>query len=415
MEHSQRTKRRKIAAKVAEHVRLVAQQIDQPLDFNLEAAYGEPLEDVPLEIYHDSVEDVSQNVENECATDIFYDAFDDDIFNDFENGMPADASDFDLESSDSEDAASEKLDDTRGLAERAAEYNISQNALSALLKILKQKGLNVPLDARTLMCTERKCNVKNVAGGSYYHFGISNSVVAELASLDFDLRVLTDTLTLRIHMDGLPLFRSTTLSLWPILARIKEIPNSNVFMIGLYSGVTKPSQLQEYLNEFIQDFKAVIHEGIQHNGGHRVTAPDAFICDAPARVFLKCVKGHTGYYACERCTQKGLYLNRRLCFPELTSEQRTDEKCRDMGYEGHQVGVSPFCELGGVALVSSFVLDYMQPCVFGSDAQADFSLVKRTVEMQTIFSNSHCNFSILGFSQAGSTCPVISQGNLGLS
>ncbi len=45
MEHSQRTKRRKIAAKVAEHFRLVAQQIDQPLDFNLEAAYGEPLED----------------------------------------------------------------------------------------------------------------------------------------------------------------------------------------------------------------------------------------------------------------------------------------------------------------------------------------------------------------------------------
>ncbi len=79
-----------------------------------------------------------------------------------------------------------------------------------------------------------------------------------MASLDFDLRVLTDTLTLRINIDGLPLFRSTTLSLWPILARIKEIPNSNVFMIGLYSGVTKPSQLQEYLNEFIQDFKAVI-------------------------------------------------------------------------------------------------------------------------------------------------------------
>ncbi len=71
MEHSQRTKRRKIAAKVAEHFRLVAQQIDLPLDFNLEAAYGEPLEDVPLEIYHDSVEDVSQNVENECVTDIF--------------------------------------------------------------------------------------------------------------------------------------------------------------------------------------------------------------------------------------------------------------------------------------------------------------------------------------------------------
>lgn len=164
----------------------------------------------------------------------FFDALDFKSFNDFEN----DYADTDLDCSDSEDeienASEIQLDDADGLAEWAAEYNISQNALSALLKILKQKGLNVPLDARTLMCTERKCNVKNVAGGSYYHFGIRNSVVAELASLDFDLRDLTDSLTLRINIDGLPLFRSTTLSLWPILARIKEIPNSNVFMIGLY-------------------------------------------------------------------------------------------------------------------------------------------------------------------------------------
>ena len=26
-----------------------------------------------------------------------------------------------------------------------------------------------------------------------------------------------------------------------------------------------------------------------------------FTCDAPARQFLKCVKGHSGFYSCERC------------------------------------------------------------------------------------------------------------------
>ena len=26
----------------------------------------------------------------------------------------------------------------------------------------------------------------------------------------------------------------------------------------------------------------------------------AFVCDAPARAFLKCVKGHSGYDSCER-------------------------------------------------------------------------------------------------------------------
>ncbi|XP_077091382.1 uncharacterized protein LOC143742419 [Siphateles boraxobius] len=108
MEHSQRTKRRKIAAKVAEHFRLVSQQNEfEEQHFNLESTYNEPLED---SAYHDCVEDVTENVENEYPTDVFYDALDNDIFYDgFENGMADNTSDFDLDSecSDSEHAASD--------------------------------------------------------------------------------------------------------------------------------------------------------------------------------------------------------------------------------------------------------------------------------------------------------------------
>ncbi|RXN15793.1 coiled-coil domain-containing 8-like protein [Labeo rohita] len=110
MEQCVRTKRRKIAAKVAEHFRVVSEQINQQaLDFD----YGEPLEDV----FEDSVENVLQNTENECATDIFYDALDFKSFNDFEN----DYADTDLDCSDSEDeienASEIQLDDADGLAD----------------------------------------------------------------------------------------------------------------------------------------------------------------------------------------------------------------------------------------------------------------------------------------------------------
>ena len=112
--------------------------------------------------------------------------------------------------------------------------------------------------------------------------------------------------------------------------------------------------------------KVVAQEGIRYNGVHfEVAVPDAFICDAPARAYLKCVKGHTGYYGCERCTVKGVHENRRVTFPELSAELRTDEKFRDQRYEEHQVGVSPLNELG-VGLVTSFVLDYMHLVCLGA-------------------------------------------------
>lgn len=93
------------------------------------------------------------------------------MFYDFESGMPDEFSDdtndfvLNLGCSGADSEADCETSDEKGLAEWAAEYNISQNALSALSKILRQKGLHVPLDARTLMSTERKCDVKNVAGG----------------------------------------------------------------------------------------------------------------------------------------------------------------------------------------------------------------------------------------------------------
>lgn len=35
-----------------------------------------------------------------------------------------------------------------------------------------------------------------------------------------------------------------------------------------------------------------------------------FICDAPARAFIKCIKIHTGYASCEKCTEYGKYANK---------------------------------------------------------------------------------------------------------
>ena len=69
----------------------------------------------------------------------------------------------------------------------------------------------------------------------------------------------------------------------------------------------------------------VVRTGINFHGKHiNIALPDAFICDAPVQAFMKFTKALTGYYGCERCSQKGEYHNNRVIFPEFHSLLRTD-------------------------------------------------------------------------------------------
>lgn len=62
-----------------------------------------------------------------------------------------------------------------------------------------------------------------------------------------------------------------------------------------------------------------------------------FLCDAPARAFLKRTKGHTGYFGCERCMQEGVYVNGRVTFPDVASANRTDADFRSMANEENRL------------------------------------------------------------------------------
>ena len=48
------------------------------------------------------------------------------------------------------------------------------------------------------------------------------------------------------------------------------------------------------------------------------------ICDAPARSFLKGIKGHSGYHSCEQCVQQGEWHS-RLVFTEMNACFKTNE------------------------------------------------------------------------------------------
>lgn len=54
----------------------------------------------------------------------------------------------------------------------------------------------------------------------------------------------------------------------------------------------------------------------------------SFICDTPARSFLKMIKGHGGFSACERCTIHGKRENRTI-YESVNKEPRTDTSFRN--------------------------------------------------------------------------------------
>lgn len=185
-------------------------------------------------------------------------------------------------------------------------------------------GLDLPKDPRTLLYTLKDCDVKPMGQGSYYHFGLSSAIISEL-KITNEHELTTDTLTVHVNVDGLPLSRSSNMQLSPILGQIVELPKSNVLIIGVYAGPCKLESVNDYMHDFVEDLKAITATGVTFNDKHyKVPLPDAFIHDTPARAYLKCVKGHGGYSSCERCTQSGIYVDGKVVFPDMDSSPRTD-------------------------------------------------------------------------------------------
>lgn len=50
------------------------------------------------------------------------------------------------------------------------------------------------------------------------------------------------------------------------------------------------------------------------------------ICDAPVRTLAKIIKGHTSYFACEKCEVEGDFIENRVSFLNVNLELRTDDE-----------------------------------------------------------------------------------------
>lgn len=243
------------------------------------------------------------------------------------------------------------------------EQKITHMALNSLLDILRQHSLNLPKDSRTLLRTEHlNPEIQEKAGGQYYYFRVLKSIT-EVLHQNIDLLSNIHTLELQVNIDGLPLFKSSATQFWPILGTLQNIRHEEPVTIGLFCGTCKPTSLAEYLEDFIAEVNELAN-GFEFEGVRLTLQLSSMVCDAPARAFLKNVKGHTGYHGCEKCTEDGVYLENRMTFPRSDMPLRTNESFRNKTDSDHQRGISPLEETS-LDMVSGFPLDYMHLVCLG--------------------------------------------------
>ncbi|VDI01910.1 Hypothetical predicted protein [Mytilus galloprovincialis] len=245
------------------------------------------------------------------------------------------------------------------------ENNISHNSTDKLLKMLKFIGLKqLPATARSLLKTKRHVDTKKVSGMDYFYFGIEEGIVDNLKKYPEKLQENVQQIDICFNIDGLPLFKSSRTSLWPILCglSLEKYPVA-VFPVALCLGQSKPKDLN-FMNDAIEELQRLNGNGFQFKERTIQIKICSFICDAPAKAMIKNVKLYSGYYGCDKCTQTGVW-NGRITYQEIdTAQPRTDISFRSQSQPEHHHGNTPLTNLP-IDMTKAFPVDYMHQTCLG--------------------------------------------------
>ncbi|XP_012524204.2 uncharacterized protein LOC105829709 [Monomorium pharaonis] len=269
-----------------------------------------------------------------------------------EGGIPSD--DYDSEDSVESEDENNGIDIVRlrqNLVQWSHNNDICISAITNLLRVLRKEEIMncLPADGRTLLRTPRTANTIVMEHGRYCYFEIEKGLrhTIEISGT----RRVPEEIHLSINVDGLPLVKSSKSQLWTILASFRNFVNKTPFLVGAFHGYEKPPAAGVFLYDFVEETEKLMQNGFNWKGNNIKFFIDCFICDAPARAYISCTKGHTGYYGCPKCETKGIYRG-KIVFPEMNSPLRTAESFINQTQKQHHTGVSPLLDI-----VTDMVLD----------------------------------------------------------
>lgn len=142
-------------------------------------------------------------------------------------------------------------------------------------------------------------------------------------------------------------FKLSSKEMWPILGRIYTNPVAYKPFVNLaYYGYRKPSCLDFYLKNLVEELNQILRSDIIIKSVKMKAKLMCFICNEPARSFVKNIKGHMSYFSCEQCCYPGYYKNKRVLFlPSTDYDKRNDYSFRIQRDSNHHIRKPPLLQV----------------------------------------------------------------------
>ncbi|KAK3107860.1 hypothetical protein FSP39_023692 [Pinctada imbricata] len=290
------------------------------------------------------------------------------------------------------------------LSARKKGYFIEIPVENQVRKILQKAGIAEALKQRFVRKKKNSSAIEDIHDGKLYQ---ELSKPGGPLSADFPYNI-----SLTWNTDGIPIFKSSKVSIWPLYLTINELPvkqrmqTENMILYGLWFGESKPF-MGRFTKPLISTLEMLESDGIDLEiNGQTYNSKAFLICgtaDLPAKSLVMNCNQFNGQYSCLRCLHPGETFKTSKggtvrVFPFDSSKpepkKRTMQECIDNSIEAVNTrsvvngmkGPSFLMTLSKYDFVRSSSIDYMHGVLLG--------ITKLLINLWTSGSHSKEKFSI---------------------
>ncbi len=266
---------------------------------------------------------------------------------------------------------------------KAKSYFVEVPLVAQLQDMFNRPGFIGDLQYRFRREKRQQNNIEDIYDGRIYRNHFENEgFLSDPHNISF-----------MMYTDGVPLFKASNFSIWPLCFVINELPyqkrmkKDNMLFAGIWFGCGKPP-VYTYLKPFSEMLKCMEENGVQislPDCQSKITVKAMLLCctcDMPAKAMVLNMIQFNGRFGCPRCLQPGKSVQTGKgsghvwTFPfnkeDICGPKRTDEQFRKDGEQAFrtskkQNGVKgqTWLSLTSLNLVNGIAIDYMHTVLLG--------------------------------------------------